>query len=99
MATSGTPSKQTGTPIKVELCYTGDYPGSPCIRIGDKWATDAQVRTLQMLFGANGSRELFDKMGAVRIPGSEEHKRWKGTVYITAQADESDDDKTLVQKT
>lgn len=66
--------------MKMELSYTGDYPGQPVVRLNGQLATSEQHYLLIALFNVRNLRELFDRVGAEKIRGSEEHKSWCGKI-------------------
>lgn len=72
----------------IELLYNGDYPGSPCVRLDGHWLDDSGCALLCKLFGVKELRALFDKLGAKKLHGSEEHMAWTGTLTVTASQNE-----------
>lgn len=67
---------------KIELLYNGDYPGYPCIRVNNQWLTSEEQNALVSFFQARGLKDLFDRAGAWKVFGSEEHLPFEGVLSI-----------------
>lgn len=66
--------------MNIALGYTGDYPGTPYIRLDDRTITTDQEKFLLRLLGATSVTDLFVRVGATKLPGSQEYQRWSGSL-------------------
>lgn len=66
--------------MNIELGYTGDYPGTPYIRLDDRTLTDEQEKLVLKMLGATSVKDLFVRAGATKLPGSQEYQRWSGSL-------------------
>jgi hypothetical protein len=76
------------TKARLELAFTGDYPGTPCARVNGRHLTDDETSLLLICMGIEerghkGLLKLFKKVGAEPIPGSVEYKPWEGDIIIS----------------
>jgi hypothetical protein len=75
-----------GAQVKIELLYTGDYPGYPCVRVSDSWLSKHDETSLCNLFNVHSLSELYDKVGLSKDwdgTPSEEHKPFEGMLSIS----------------
>jgi hypothetical protein len=75
--------------VPIELGYNGDYPGVAFIRINGRSSTPKEESALCSIFEANGIKQLFDKMGAVRTQCGQEHARFYGSLTVIADLTET----------